>query len=233
MLDLTRQERIRSRYRDTRPGYRTAREVYAGILSRLVHRDIILLDAGCGQAGLVEGYCGLAHMVVGVDKCLRRFRESIKVKDLVEGGLEALPFPNEVFSLITCSWVLEHLENPIAVLIEITRVLRPGGHFLFLTPNALNYTIWLSRLIPNTMRQRMVREIYGREETFTFPAFYRANTHRWLDKTLTRLGYECEVFEYVGDPSYIAFNEFLFRLAVMFEKVTDKVWPQGKVHMVG
>jgi hypothetical protein len=48
------------------------------------------------------------------------------------------------------------------------------------------------------------------------------------------VGLQPEMFEYVGDPSYIAFNEPLFWLGAALERLTD-LGPLRyfKVHLVG
>lgn len=234
MLKLDRQEQVRARYKRIKKGYRPALEVYTEIASSLVNRDTLLLDAGCGEAGLVEEYHQeMARLVVGVDTYLWPIRKTIQIENVVEGNLAALPFSDRRFDLVMCSWVLEHLPDPAAVLGEITRVLKQGGHFLFITPNALNYLIWARRLVPNRASKRVVNAIYARGDDYVFPTFYRANTRRAIDDYLRPLGCECRRFEYVSDPSYTAFNEVFFWGSVLVERVTDVIWPQSKAHLVG
>jgi SAM-dependent methyltransferase len=45
-----------------------------------------------------------------------------------------LPFQEKVFDCIICTEVLEHVPNPVAVLNEINRVLKPGGRVFLTTP---------------------------------------------------------------------------------------------------
>jgi SAM-dependent methyltransferase len=58
-----------------------------------------------------------------------------------------LPYPDESFDLVTCSEVLEHVENYRAVLREIRRVLKPGGLMVITTPNILNMKSRLRYLV--------------------------------------------------------------------------------------
>ncbi len=54
---------------------------------------------------------------------------------VVQSPGEALPFPAESFDLL-CSWdVLEHVQDPLRVLQEAGRVLRPGGGFILTAIN--------------------------------------------------------------------------------------------------
>jgi SAM-dependent methyltransferase len=233
MLRLDRQEQIRQRYKQVRPGYRPALEVYKEIADGLVAADTLLLDAGCGEGGLVDDYQGVAKLVAGVDRYLQPIRQTIEIAHIAEADLSALPFAAGTFSLVTSSWVLEHLQDPLAVFREVERVLRPGGYFLFITPNAYNYLIWARRLVPNRVSTPVVDAIYDRGEDYIFHTYYRANSRRSIERYLTPLGFERRRFEYVSDPSYTAFNEVFFWLSVAVERVTDVIWPQSKVHLVG
>lgn len=49
-----------------------------------------------------------------------------------------LPYPDASFDLVTCTEVIEHLQNFRGALREMHRVLRPGGALILSTPNVLN-----------------------------------------------------------------------------------------------
>jgi SAM-dependent methyltransferase len=51
---------------------------------------------------------------------------------------EYLPYANDSFDIITCSEVMEHLENYRRLFREIHRVLKPGGLLIVTMPNVLN-----------------------------------------------------------------------------------------------
>jgi SAM-dependent methyltransferase len=49
------------------------------------------------------------------------------------------PYPDETFDVVIFSELIEHLAiNPVWALAEMHRVLRPGGHLIVTTPNALS-----------------------------------------------------------------------------------------------
>lgn len=54
---------------------------------------------------------------------------------------DPFPYPDNAFDVITCLEVLEHLAiDPMAMMAEINRVLKPGGVFVLSTPNAIRYS---------------------------------------------------------------------------------------------
>jgi demethylmenaquinone methyltransferase / 2-methoxy-6-polyprenyl-1,4-benzoquinol methylase len=71
--------------------------------------------------------------VVGIDQspemlagARARFAGDERV-ELVEGQAEALPFAPESFDALTFTYLLRYVEDPAATLLELARVLRPGG----------------------------------------------------------------------------------------------------------
>jgi SAM-dependent methyltransferase len=233
MLNLSKQERLRQRYRDMQAGWRPSLDIYTEMMSDLVDMNTRLLDAGCGPGGLVKDYVGKAKLVIGADRYAASFQEPAEIANLVGADLTALPFPNNTFDLIACSWVLEHLATPEATFREIVRVLKPGGHFTFITPNVLNYTVWMRRVIPDVISKRVVSAIYARNEDFINPTFYRANSPTSIERLLTNAGLNRVRLECIGDPTYLAFNEVLFRLTIGIERIIGGLWPQSRVHLVG
>jgi SAM-dependent methyltransferase len=233
MLNLSKQERYRARYKSLKPGYRPALEVYTGLIRSFVSAETRLLDVGCGPAGLVKDYVGIARLVAGTDRYVTHFDEPAEIKTLVESDIAILPFAADSFDLITCSWVLEHLDNPQAVFDEVRRLLKPGGRFMFITPNALNYAVWMRRLIPNAISKPIVKAIYARDDDFINPTYYRANTQRALRRLFSASGLTCERLDTIGDPSYMAINDLMFRAAVLVEGAIDRLWPASRVHLVG
>ena len=63
--------------------------------------------------------------------------DGLKV-DIANLNEENLPYAAERFVLVTCTEVIEHLENYRRLVREIFRVTKPGGTVIFTTPNILN-----------------------------------------------------------------------------------------------
>jgi SAM-dependent methyltransferase len=94
-----------------------------------------ILDVGCGTGAnlqMLANY-GVAEGVDISPEALEfcRVRGLSKVK---LGPAEALPFEDASFDLVTGLDVVEHLDDDVAGLSEMRRVLRPGGHALLFVP---------------------------------------------------------------------------------------------------
>jgi SAM-dependent methyltransferase len=144
--------------------------------------------------------------------------------------VEALPLAAGSFDLVTCSWVIEHLADPSRAFAEVARVLAPGGHWVFLTPNSRNLVALVNRLVHQRLQARLVRRLYARDEADTFPVRYRANTPERIERLAREAGLSRTQVQLVGDPTYLAFNDALFAMASLLELVTP---PGLRVHIVG
>jgi SAM-dependent methyltransferase len=232
MLNLDRQNQFRDVYRRLQPGWRPATEVYAETVRRLLPAYGRLLDLGCGRGGLIEQLQPAPSHFVGVDSDLVSLREHRLAPPRTQAMAQALPFAGATFDLVMASWVLEHMAQPQDDFQEIGRVLRPGGAFVFLTPNKQHPLIQLNRLAGRLggVQRKMVAALYGRAAVDTFPAYYRANTAATVRRLATTAGLEVRTVETVADPTYLAFNPALFHLVRRFDRRLPAAW---QLHLVG
>lgn len=71
-----------------------------------------------------------------------------KIK-FVQMDLLKKELPENYFDYALFTEVIEHVENPWGFLIELNRVLRPGGYLIVSTPNVVNFYYILKQLYPN------------------------------------------------------------------------------------
>jgi len=233
LLPLDRQNAYRARVSKLRPGWRPSGDQLEALVRSRITRESRVLDLGCGRGGVVELVWREVELAVGLDPDAPSLTEHrAPGMPVVRGMGDHLPFANRSFDLIVCVWVMEHLANPLATLVEVRRVLRPGGHFLFLTPNLRHPVVLANRLgkaMPRLQR-RLVPRLYGRLEADTFPVQYRANTPSSIRALATAAGIGIAELRVVPDPTYLAWNEPMFRVSLLSDRLMPKSWG---IHLIG
>ena len=133
-------EHYRQRYAALRPGWEPATARYQRWVAARLTPATKVLDLGCGRGGIVERLHTIGRWT-GIDPdCVSLREHRVPALTREQAGAMYLPFSDAAFDLVVCSWVLEHLVQPALTFAEVARILRPGGHFIFLTPNAVSYT---------------------------------------------------------------------------------------------
>lgn len=99
-----------------------------------------LLDIGSGHGTLVTLLSRISPnlKVNCVDYTDTLLIDKLIPLNIVDLNIEKLPFENDVFDFITCTEVIEHLENYRLLIREAFRVAKPGATVVFTTPNILN-----------------------------------------------------------------------------------------------
>ena len=126
-----------------------------------------VLEPSCGHGGggayLVKtlhpaSYTGLDFNPDGVAFAKRRY--DLPGLDFVHGDAENLPFPDESFDAVLnveASHAYPHFDRFLS---EMVRVLRPGGHFLYVDFRGfLEYDAWDAALAGLPLRMESKREI--------------------------------------------------------------------------
>jgi 2-polyprenyl-3-methyl-5-hydroxy-6-metoxy-1,4-benzoquinol methylase len=99
-----------------------------------------VLDAGCGSGYGTAALSSNGRQVTGVDRSADAVAHALGehggCAHFVRTDVCALPFSNDSFDAVTCFEVIEHVDSPVDLIKELTRVLRPDGVLHISTPNA-------------------------------------------------------------------------------------------------
>lgn len=182
----------------------------------------VVLDLGAGR-GLVRqmDVRGLAGRICGIDRDVRvldnPYLDDARVADAVD-----VPYPDATFHVIFANNVLEHLEEPGAAFKEVKRLLRPGGVFLFKTPNRRHYVPTIARLTRHSIHER-VNRLRGRAATDTHPTRYRANSGKDIGRLAAEAGLQVVRFDHVeGRPEYMRLTPATYFLGLCYERLVNR-----------
>ena len=180
--------------------------LYGRTLQRFVYPGVRWLDVGCGyqvlpfwampeeaQRELVRGVAMLAG--VDVDE---RIKDHPLLTCRVAGLGGKLPFRDEVFDLVTANMVVEHIEQPEKLLADMCRVLRPGGRFLFHTPNILFWLMFVAWVTPDSIKKPIIWRLEQRRAEDVFPTRYTLNTPWKIERLAAQAGFEVEEIVMAG-----------------------------------
>jgi SAM-dependent methyltransferase len=118
----------------------------------------VVLDAGTGPGRLIEQLERRGWTGWGIDaspNMVARARERVPAASerIVEGRVEALPFPDGTFDAVVAIGVLLYSSEPEALVRELGRVLRPGGRAVISIGNGRSpFRLWRELVIYPSVR---------------------------------------------------------------------------------
>lgn len=120
-------------------GPRTAQlQAYPYIIDILkeLNRGGKVLDIGCGVGRYFQAFDGCE--IYGTElslKAIEDVKEKFPKAKVVQWFAGTpLPYEDNTFDLVWCGEFLEHVDSPRQTIEEVNRVLKTGGHALFITP---------------------------------------------------------------------------------------------------
>ena len=169
-------------------------EIMFGLLKqytrgRQIHQ-MRILELGCGSGRISRELQKQGHEVIGYD-----FSEEA-VKKAVADGVnakranldEGIPEENGLFDVVWAGDVVEHVFDPIGLLKESARVLKPGGIILITIPSDVGLV----------SRVKMLFGISHQEQMYYSSGFYKHHTFftpRLIRYMLEKAGFQEKVFK--------------------------------------
>ena len=135
------------------PSFYAERSVsVAAFLLPYVKSGIRLLDAGCGPGSITIGLAEVVSPgeVEGIDQAESQVdlaraaavERGVSNARFQVGDVYQIPFPDSSFHAVFSHAVLEHLSDPSKALVEMRRVLKPGGVIGIRDADFDGYVLW-------------------------------------------------------------------------------------------
>jgi 2-polyprenyl-3-methyl-5-hydroxy-6-metoxy-1,4-benzoquinol methylase len=150
----------------------------ARVIESLNLRGELMIDVGCGQGKLWALLSARFGRCIGVDAV--RYPGLPSDMEWYETQLDshAIPLPSGVADVVVCSETIEHVENPRALVRELSRLAKPEAWVIVTTPNQLS----LSSLATLVVKHRF---------SYFQDVHYPAHLTALLEVDLTRMAAEC------------------------------------------
>src|SRR5262245_12360668 len=135
-------DRLTARFDELMNDYDVARRtdvLVAQFLGPVDIRGKLVLDAGCGVGGLTRSLVAAGARVVALDvgAQLAATTKQRYQCDAIVGTISTLGVRSNTFDAVLSSEAIEHTADPAAAVLELYRVVKPGGHLVVSTPNRL------------------------------------------------------------------------------------------------
>ena len=201
-------------------------------VNSLLDSSFVVLDVGCGRGAYGEDsvparknlriFKGKVAKVIGID--VNKSAQENPFLDefyLIKGN--SWPIQNDSIDLIVCDNVLEHIENPDQFFLEIRRVLRNGGYLCIRTSNRWSYVALSATLIPKKYQSKVISMVQdGRKDEDVFSTMYKCNSIRKIKNIMNKSGFECAVYGYEAEPSYLSFSMIAYFFGVLYQRFAPR-----------
>jgi ubiquinone/menaquinone biosynthesis C-methylase UbiE len=154
------------------------------------------LELGCGEGLFLEIVQDNPRFYsTGLDLCEKSVEKALtKVLDAHQSDLESKNYPDDTFDFVFAFHQLEHVQNPEGLVLEMQRILKPGGHLFVALPCISHLTARLAGrrwkhlrppehlwyFSPLTLSKFVTR--LGFETTFSSSLYPRAHLHLFARK---------------------------------------------------
>ena len=183
-----------------------------------------ILELGSGPSNPTSKFLASLWPTHGLD-CDPAARANAFLQSFHQLREPRFPYPNERFDAAVSNYVIEHVTDPLDHLGEVCRVLRPGGVYIFRTPNLFHYVTAVSALTPHWFHIRAANRLrrLSSESHEPYPTLYRMNTVRAVHHCAEAAGFHIRSIDLVEkEPSYTVAVRVLFLAGLAYERAVNR-----------
>jgi 2-polyprenyl-3-methyl-5-hydroxy-6-metoxy-1,4-benzoquinol methylase len=217
------QERYLARYYQSRPGWINGTEEFHNLCARTIPHGGKILEIGAGPPNRTSQFLATHGELHGIDPDPTvKENSALRTSEVLAG--DTYPYASESFHACVSNYVVEHVADPAAHMREVARVLRPGGTYVFRTPNRFHYVAAVSSLTPHWFHHAVAHRIRRQspETHEVYPTFYAMNSRSAVNTLAPKAGLQVELLQMVEkEPSYGMASRALFLAFMGYERLVN------------
>lgn len=210
------------RYYHNQPGFLDGTAEFHALCEKWLGRGKIL-EIGAGPSNQTSDFLATLGPTWGIDVSGEVADNRALQEGLVYDGV-TLPFEDASFDGCVSNYVLEHVEVAERHLHEVSRVLRPGGHYVFRTPNLGHYVAIGSRLLPHIVHTGIANKLRRLPDDAhePWPTFYRLNRRSTISAASSAAGLRVVELRMIEkEPYYARSSALLFYPLMAYERLVN------------
>jgi SAM-dependent methyltransferase len=222
-LDPTWQARYLQRFYNPARGWRDGTGEFHDLCRSAIPPRGRILEIGAGPSNQTSRFLATLGELHGADP-----DTAVRDNDALTASVvlvdSTLPYPSDDFDACVSNYVLEHIPDPEAHLREVARVLRPGGVYIFRTPNRFHYVSLISSATPHWFHGLVANRARNLAEDAhePYPTVYALNTRRAVRQYARMAGLEIDQLRMVEkEPSYGMFSRASFLVFTAYERLVN------------
>ncbi len=207
----------------------TKKKIYGDVINRNILKYIkdnsSILDMGCGSGAISERLVKKGCKVYGIDIAEDAVQEARdRMTEVIVGDIERiehLPWEKRFFDIIILADVLEHLKDPLNVLVKLKSYLKDEWIFLISLPNIAFWRIRLALLLG--------RFNYSPDGGIMDETHLRFFTFASAKRLINRAGLK---IRNIDIPLPVSYNSFLSSIKFKMKKLFPSLLSHGMIFMV-
>jgi len=125
-------------------------------LSKCVNKNSKVLDLGCGEGHITNEFSKYVYSenIFACDysiSAIKKAKNNFPGIDFCVSDVYSLPYKNNIFDVVVCNNIFEHLENPLLALEEIKRIMKKQGYLIISTPSRYRFENFLRLVLGKKM----------------------------------------------------------------------------------
>lgn len=217
------QDRYMTRFYDRASGWVDGTKEFHDLCIHHIPRGWKILEIGAGPSNQTSRFLKTLGELHGIDPDPDVLNnDALTSARVLENDRYA--YGDGEFDVCVSDYVMEHVADPDAHLREVNRVLKPGGVYLFRTPNRFHYVAvvssltkhWFHKLVANRARDLPA----GAHDPY--PTVYAMNTRSAVRRIADAHGFEVAQLRMVEkEPSYGKFSRLAFLSFMAYERAVN------------